>query len=185
MKKKKKVCQPYLKPDHKHGKLNKILTLQRDNDIVSMLLDGTGNKEICRYIVNKYGIKYSSANVLVSLRRQEIKKRKEFELDNIISIHIHRYEYIYKELLKIGAEGIAMNALKAKEKLMGFHREGFHMKISQGQIHQIRTTRVNDEYNFDRLNEKQRQRLEQLLLKAKRDGSDKGAADIKRISKRV
>lgn len=185
MKKKKKVCQPYLKPDHKHGKLNKILTLQRDNDIIAMLLDGLETKEIIKYLRNKYGLKHSSANVLISLRRQDIKKRKEFELDNLISIHIHRYEYIYKELLKIGAEGIAMNALKAKEKLMGFHKEGFHMKVNQGQIHQIRTTRVNDEYNLDQLDEKKRQRLEQLLLKAKRDGSDKGTSSVQRISKGV
>lgn len=161
--------QPYLKPDHKQKKLNKILTIQRNNDIIRMLLDGLQTKDIIKHLRVKYGMSnYSTCVSTISECRQEVKKRKEYELDNVISIHIHRYEYIFKKLMEIKAEGIAMNALRAKEKLLGFHREGFHMKVSQGEVQQIYQTYVSNEYDLNKLDEKKITKLDQLLSKARR-----------------
>lgn len=164
----KKFNQPFLRPEHQQRKLNKILTIQRDNDIINMLLDGLSTKEIAKYLYGKYGMKYPTAVTTISQCRREVKNRREFELNNVISIHIHRYEYIYHKLIEIGAEGIAMNALKAKEKLLGFHREGFHMKVTQGEVQQLYQTHVNNEYDLKKLDEKKRTRFEQLILKARR-----------------
>jgi len=164
----KKIQQPYLRLDHEQRKLNKILTLQRDNDILAMLLDGRPTREISDLLQTKYGIKHSSATVFISQCRQEIKRKQEFELNNVISIHIHRYEEIYKQLMELGMEGLAMNALRAKEKMMGFHRQGFHMKVTQGQVQQVYTSKVTDEYDLKKLNPEDKQRLDQLLIKAKR-----------------
>lgn len=150
--------------------LNKIISLQRDNDIIAMLLNGETTEDISKYICQKYRINKGSAKTYISECRQEIKKRKWFEVNNLVSLHIHRYEQHYKELIEIGAEGYAINALRAKEKLLGFHKEGFHMKVTQGEVQSIHQRTIDSEYDFGKLDKKETLRLEALLEKASRNG---------------
>jgi len=147
---------------------NNILTLQRQNDIIAMLLEGKESEEIKTYIVNKYHVQPISASSYLSEARKLIKERKNYEVDNLITLHLARYEKIYELLYGLKAFGSATKVLQAKEKIMGFHREGFHMKVSQGEITAIQLQQVNDEYDVMRLDEEKRNRMNVLLKKAKR-----------------
>lgn len=150
-------------------RLSKILSLQRQNDIIAMILEGKEAKEIRKYLINKYRLTDGSASVYISSARKEIEKRKNFEVDNLITMHIARYEYIYTKLYEMRSFINAANCLRSKEKLLGFHKEGFHMKVSQGEITALHLQQVQDEFDVMKLPEEKRNRMSFLLDKAKRD----------------
>lgn len=156
----------YLSPEV-HSRLSKLMIIQRNNDIIAMLLDGKSTKEIKTYLVNKYRIKSTVCNVYIADARRIIKERQNYEVDTLINLHIDRYEQIYAGLNALQCWTNAMSALKAKEKLMGFHRAGFHMKVTQGEIQQLQIHHLDDEYNVDKLTPRQRDRMQALIDKAK------------------
>lgn len=162
--------QKKAKPGHRsptaketQSRVNKILKLQRENDIITLLLEGKEEKEIKIYISEKYHLKYSTVNNLLLEAREVIRNRMNFELNTLLALHISRYEKIYEGLYQMGAHGIAMSALKAKEKLMQFHREGFHMRVTQGTINQVSISNVMNEYDYMKLERPKRERLEELI----------------------
>jgi hypothetical protein len=174
---KKKFLHAHLGPDHKQSAINSILSLQRKNDIIAMLLEGKESKEVRKYLMTKYGHTSGSANILISGARKEIKKRRNFEIGTLIAMHIHRYEQIYAELYKMKAQNASIDALRAKEKLLGFHKEGFHMKVTKGEIQAVQLQTVDSEYDVMKLSEEQTRRLEFLLNKAKRKREPQGTTD--------
>lgn len=172
---KKKVNRAVTLNDNRN---NKIIIMQRTNDIISMLLEGRETKEIIPYIASKYRLTPLTARKEINEARGEIKKRHAFQVDSLISIHILRYEYIYKELYSLGMYGDAASVLEAKEKLLGFHREGFHMKINHGHIQQVSLMNVSNEYNINKLEDKKRERFDYLLNKIKKDDAGGDAKAI-------
>lgn len=171
-KEKKKLQQKHFEPDATHVRLNSILVLQRENDIIAMLLEGKDSKAIQQYICTKYKLLPVTASTYIKDARNLIKQRKGFEVNTLISLHIARYEKIYECLYEMGAHGIAMNALKAKEKLLSFHKEGFHLRVNSGEISTIQLQSVDNEYDVMKLTRPQRTKLATLLEKAKRDKND-------------
>ncbi len=145
-----------------------------------MLLEGKNVKaDIIPYITKKYKLTVGTCNGYITQARKIIKKRLQHEVNALVSLHIERYEIIYEGLYKVGAFGIAMNALKAKEKLMGFHKEGFHMKITQGEISSFNIqSNAEGEYDPSKLEPEKRDRLSLLISKIKKDGLDKNRKSI-------
>ncbi len=149
------------------GRNNPIYSLQKKNDIIAMLLEGKEAREIKEYVVKKYKLTHGSAGVAIQKARDEIKKREHFEIQNVINLHLSRYEKIYEKLREMKAQIYAMEALKAKEKLLQFHREGFHMKVTKGEIQAIHLEHVSDEYDIEgKLSKEEKERLKELLKKA-------------------
>lgn len=149
---------------------HRIIGLIRQNDIIAMLLEGRDPvKEIRPYLTMKYGIPPQSAANHITEARNVVKERKIYEVNNLISMHINRYETIYAALYEIGAHSYAMQALKQKEKLLGFHKEGFHMKVTQGEIQAISLQTVMSEYDVMKLGREKNDRMSVLLNKMKRD----------------
>jgi hypothetical protein len=165
----KKLQHKHLSPENTHKKLNAIMTLQRQNDIITMLLEGKDpNKEIKPYIIKKYKLTPGTANFYLHGARKIIKDRKNFEVNNLVSLHISRYELIYGKLYDIKAHSVAMSALKHKERLLGFHRQGFYMRVNQGEIQQIQNQYISNDYDLSKLSSEKENRLNALLTKAKR-----------------
>lgn len=150
---------------------NKVMVLQRQNDILNMLLDGKESKEIRDYICDKYKVIPVVASQYLSQARKEVKKYRDHQVDNILSIHIKRYEHIYTKLYGIKAYSVAMNALQAKEKLLGMHKQDFRLKVNN-----IDATTViggpnanpGIDYDLNRLNKKDRLKMQLLLDKCKK-----------------
>jgi hypothetical protein len=159
--------------------LNKILALQKQNDMIAMLLDGKSTKEISDYIVHKYRTTPLYAANQISEARRIIKERKGFEAKELVLLHIARYEYIYNKLVEMKANGMAMKALQQKEKLMGFHKDGFHMRISKGQITSYQNSSVSAQYDpIRKLTPEKMARFEELMNKCRRDGTRKIASTV-------
>lgn len=143
-----------------------IIALQRQNDIIALLLEGKESSEIKTYVMEKYACSPTTSAIYVTQARKIITARKNFEVDNLINIHIERYEHIYAKLYELRAYMEATNTLKRKEKLLGFNREGFHMKVTRGEITAITMQQVNDEFDVMKLSEEKRNRMNFLLNKA-------------------
>ncbi len=153
-------------PNAPNKYVTKILALQRENDIIAMLLDGKSNRDISNYICTKYHVQPGSViNVYLQKAREVIKNRNKYELHTLLSLHIARYEEMYEKLYEMGAMAIAMRALQQKEKLMGFHKDGFHMRVTQGQISAVSFQQVNSEYNIMKLDKVKRNRMAELVDK--------------------
>lgn len=169
-KKKRKFQKKIYDPDHfdKVQHVNRIYALQRENDVVAMILDGRKDINIHEYIATKYQIKPATVALLLAKCRKIIRERKIFEADTLITLHIARYEEIYSKLHDIGAHSVAMNALKAKETLLGLHREGFHMRVDSGEITAIQLQTVNSAFDLNKLVGEKRERFEKLINKARR-----------------
>lgn len=181
-----KFLQVHLDPTHEQERINTIVALQRSNDIMAMLLDGKPSLDICVYLKDKYGIGKGSAHNYIVRANKELAKRKELEVHNVINVHLERYELIYAELKRIKAPAAAMDALKAKEKLLQFHREGFHMKVTQGEVQTISSSFVSKEWDIDKkLTDQDKSRMSELLAKAKKDGSGKDEEIVRRTTQRI
>lgn len=154
-------------------RINKIFALQRRNDIIGMILSGVPSREIRTHLMGKYKITSGSANIFIHKAHQEIKKRRDLEIQALISLHLHRCENIYAKLKELGATAYCMDVLRHKEKLLQFHREGFHMKVNKGEIQTVSLTVVDNEYDLNKLEVKEQEEISQLLHRAKRDGSDR------------
>jgi hypothetical protein len=145
----------------------KLMSLHMHNDAVAMLLDGKSTTEIVKYIQHKYDQKNKqTVLVLVTEVKAAIKERAGFEVENMVLMHLARYEEIYTQCMNMRLLGMAQQALKAKEKLLGFHREGFHMRVSQGQMTQIQMRHVGNEFDLKKLQPERRERLTYFLQKA-------------------
>jgi hypothetical protein len=147
--------------------IGRVLSYQRNNDIVKMLLAGRDKQDIIDFISMKYHVTLQTADRYIKEAGEEIKSRKRYELADMIAIHVARCEYIYTKLYELGAWFDAGLALKHKEKLLGFHREGFQMKVTQGEIHQVQSGVVQDDYDIKKLKPEQQERFNQLIEKAK------------------
>ncbi len=167
--KKKEIVKREKKPAPKstEERVNHILAIQRQNDIIALLIEGKEDKEIALYIANKYRILFLTAKQYISGARAEIRSRTALELNTLLALHIQRYENIYERLYTIGAYAVAMMAMRAKEKLMQFHKENFHMRVTSGEIAMVGTIHVQNEYDYMKIGEKSVKRLKFLLDKTK------------------
>lgn len=146
---------------------NFILHMQRENDAIHHILMGNGTMEATKFIMKKYFLSSAQAIKIVIAAREVIKSRKDYEVNNLISLHVSRYDAIYKILRDMGANSLAMDAMKSIEKLIGFHKEGFYMRVSNQEVQQLSLSEVTDEYDIERLCTTDRMRFSSLLSKAK------------------
>lgn len=160
--------KPVVHPSHLSLKASKILALQRENDVIALLLEGKSTREIYKLMDLKYRLKPGPVSKIVTRARKIIQERKNYEVDTLISLHIARYETIYKKLYEIGSYTHSMNALKAKEVLLGMHKDGFHMKVDSGEITALQLQSIDNDYDIKKIDEIKQTRLNELLNKARR-----------------
>lgn len=144
---------------------SELYVAQRRNDMIAMILEGKSTNEIVEYCMAKYGGTAGSNRVHIAGAHKEIQSRKQYELNDVINSHVERYELIYSELVKLHAHSVAMNALKAKEKLIQLHKNDTHVRVVGGQIGVVEYLSNRTYYDQDRLDKPQQDRLESLLRK--------------------
>lgn len=132
-------------------KVKVVEQVNMHNDIIALLLDGQSTTRINKYLVDKYGCTKKVAYTRIWEVRDIIRERKNFEVHNMINIHLARYERIYTETMELRMVGIAMQALQSKERLTGLHRDDFHMRISNGQTSEVQVKHIVNEYDLNKL----------------------------------
>lgn len=144
---------------------NRILVAQRLNDVIGMLLDGRGKNEIVTFVRDKYSLSDKAIEAVLIEAHKEINNRKQWELDDLITLHVDRYELIFSKLTELKADNVALDAMKAKEKLLGLHKQGSHVRVVGGQISTVDFVGNKTYYEPSRLSKEQQVRLEELLEK--------------------
>lgn len=79
----------------KDAQFVKVMSLMRVNDTISLILEGKTRQEIVDYLINKYGISHNTVNVYIAKANNQIKARKQWELDSMIDVHVARYEHLW------------------------------------------------------------------------------------------
>jgi len=147
-------------------RLFKVRSLQMQNDAIAMILDGIPTKQIAKDLCTKYSITILPANAVIERAQRQITSRKDYEVDSIIELHLGRYEEIYAKFIELKSQFNAASVLKAKERLLQFHKHSTHMKVTNNNISQISIVDVKSDYDFDKVEPHNRQRFQELLDKA-------------------
>ena len=140
---------------------NKIIALQRHNVIIERLLSVTKPLDIIGDISQEYGITKESANQLVHKARLNIKGYRDTEIDNIMTLHINRYEYIYSQATILNITTIALASLRAKEELLKMHKEGTYIQVNNN----LTGLGLDAPFDLSKLNANQTVRFNELIKK--------------------
>lgn len=132
----------------------------------SLLMKGESIKFIQDYLVDKYKLSTSYIReCFIHSVKKEIARATAQNLSTIIPSHILIYEELYKYFDERNHIGGKMITLKNKEKLLGLHKDKNTIEINNRT-----TTTIEKEmlYNEDNLSFDEKQRLNQLINKAKK-----------------
>lgn len=142
---------------------NRLISAQRLNDVINMVLDGRPTEEVIRWLCDKYGIKSNVARNEVIAANAEIMAMRQWHAGEVVSTHVERYERMYGDLIELGARSFAMQALKQKEKLIGL------LKTDRTEIHVGAKGELslghNVNYDTEKVDQEKRARLNELLAK--------------------
>ena len=140
---------------------NKIVVLKRHNAIIERLLSGSKPLDIIGDIAQEYGITKATSNQLVHKARLSIKDYRDTEIDNIMTLHINRYEYIYSQATVLNITTIALASLRAKEELLKMHKEGTYIQINNNLTGLV----LDSPFDLSKLNANQTVRFNELIKK--------------------
>jgi hypothetical protein len=150
-----------------------ISTQQREEairDVIRWQLDGWKRSEIIKELKERFGELLSPAaiSVLVDESRSVLAYENSSDVMQCIDTHVVIYEDIYRWFCEYGDGNGSNRALSQKEKLLGLHKEDRSIVINN-------TINVTEEtghetYDITKLSIEQKDRLNHLLLKAKKYG---------------
>lgn len=147
------------------GTVYQIKALHAQNDIIAMMLAGRGWEEIDRFVLEKYGWGEERSRQMRQEAEIQIIKRKQWELGSTIDLHLARYEEIYAKLVELGATNAAATALRNKEKVLQFHKQGTHLKVVNNNITQISIRNQKTGFDIEKLEPERRERFLELMEK--------------------
>lgn len=138
------------------------------NEVVDLIMKRTHPREVNRYLKDHWGVTYHQYRNMIS--SQAKKRIKEWVVRNkheLVDVHIDRYESIYQELLELGQDDVAMDAMAEQETLLGWHREDMNLFL-QNEIYQEEGNEEESKYNFNNLSLYEQKRVKDLLEKAEK-----------------
>jgi hypothetical protein len=147
-------------------KLQEARILHQQNDCIAMMLEGRKTDEIKKFLAEKYNLDHQAILNRYNDSLIQLQRRKDWEVDNIINLHLNRYEELYAVFIQLDAIKDAAACLRAKEKLMQFHKQGTHLKVVNSIITQVTTREVENMFDLTRLDVVEQDRLESLVDKA-------------------
>lgn len=137
---------------------------ERRKKILNDFLEGKSKKSIIEEVSESSDITVHQVNKDFEAIENQIGKFRDSELLNILNLHLIRYEEIYLFYTnEMPNNTLAMQALNAKEGLMGLHKPEINMQVNNNE-------RVieHQDYNVGKLAPEEQQRLEILLSKCKK-----------------
>ena len=139
----------------------KIKVLTAHDTMFDMLVSGSARSTIVEKCMVDFKIKRSQALLILKEVLDTVTLFTLSNIDDIIPIHVKRYEDIYAAAETAGFDKLALKALNAKEKLIGMSNNNVEVIINQDNFIQ--------EYNFDDiiLNKEETNKFDQIMKKAK------------------
>ena len=90
----------------------------RRSDVKEMLLLGKGKQHIVSYITKNYGLCLSGIENDITICYKEIREYAQKHKEEVIELHIARYEKIHDDCVSSGNYRDALKALAQKEALL-------------------------------------------------------------------
>ena len=135
---------------------------QRRTRCIELLLDGEKYSEIGIILAKEFDIKKTLGIAEIAKARTDILEWKNQNINEIIDTHIQRYEEMFVLCNESGLDLIAMRILKAKEKLIGFHKESRNIQINNNEM-----TFIDATHEPGKLPVKKQKRLNTLINKTR------------------
>lgn len=138
--------------------------IERRGEILSMIVDGCKFHEITKTLVQGYKMKVQSAHKEIYRAYRIIHSFSAQHYEDIVELHLNRYEEFYRIFRKEGIPRLAMRALRYKEELQGIHND-----IVSIQINNFEKEQEGDgiTYHYDLLNEKEASKMNSFINKIK------------------
>ncbi len=146
-------------------KLNPFQNLEITNAVIEMLLKGTKRSEILVMIDEISPVKLTDSEI-IQIYESGIKfleKNVEMDILKVAKLHVINYEEMYKYFDSIGNVEGKNKCMKAKERLLGIHKNS-SLKISK---RSNITITAPSEYDATKLSPEDRKRFNQLIEKAR------------------
>ena len=119
----------------------KLRVLTAHDTMFDMLISGSARSTIVEKCMVDFNIKRSQALLILKEVLDTVTLFTLSNIDDIVPIHVKRYEDIYSAAEDLGFDKLALKALKAKEQLIGLANDSVEVVINQENF--------IEEYTFD------------------------------------
>jgi len=103
--------------------MNQAEIVERRENVMTSLLRGHSTSQIVRVIMNAHGVSKPTVERDISYCYDQIKKKYQRDLPEVIATHIGKYEEIHKAAMEMYDFRSAIASLQAIEKLLKLHVE--------------------------------------------------------------
>ena len=110
-----------------------VITERRD-DTCKMLIGGKHTRNIIAAMREKYGVSRQTVERDITLIYREIREYTSRNVEEVLSMHIQRYEDVYEKCMEMYNYGDALKALAAIEKLLKMHQDTPLIAIQQNSL---------------------------------------------------
>jgi hypothetical protein len=128
--------------------------------IVDRMTEGDSHKDVVKMLVDKLKIPENHALKLVNDSKDVIKNQMQIRVPFILSIHIERYEILYKKFVTIGRTDLQAKCLQQKEELLSLKNS-----LSERLTEDFTSKAIENLFNIDSLDEVSKNRALQIISK--------------------
>lgn len=143
---------------------NDYVLNERRKEVWELKLKGYSGLSIARELSNKYDVSRSVIYKDLELYKDYLKER-EIDDEEMILLHIGRYEELYQRCMEYGITRLAMYALKRKEMLMGKHKAVVGIQVNNYN-NIVEKNIIN--LNTSRLEKEERIELQKMLKECRK-----------------
>ena len=111
-----------------------LVIAERRDEVCKMLISGKHTRNIASHIREKYGVSSKTVERDITIIYAEIKDYTSRNLDEVLSMHIQRYELVFEKAYEMMDYGNALKALAAIEKLLRMHQDVPLVAIQQNTL---------------------------------------------------
>lgn len=147
---------------NKEGKMDKLNRLFVQQEIFDKILEGLSRKEIIKEVCLTHNIGKEYAIKLYYRAYNELKEVRSQKAGTTISLHVERYEYLYRKAMNWGLDMLAMKILKQKEELLQLVRNGESISVELNTNVLVLGT---DTHDFSRATDEERDRFASIMSK--------------------
>ena len=111
-----------------------IVISERRDLVMKRLVSGKHTRDIIAEIRDRYGVSRQTVEKDITIIYKEIREYTNRNIDDVLTIHIQRYEHVYERCLEMYNYSDALKALAAIEKLLRMHQDTPLIAVQQNTL---------------------------------------------------
>jgi hypothetical protein len=127
---------------------------------VDRLTTGIKVGDVAKEIEEKFKVHQTYALQVVNDSKDSIKNQMKIRVPFILSVHVDRYEYLFKKFETIGRTDLMNKCLLQKEELLNL-KNALSNRLSDDFVRQ----EVENKFNYNKLSNEKKIRIRQLIEK--------------------